>query len=135
MPHFSVIAEIKTKKYIGTENDIRSTVGDLDTQGSLYQYMSFTSLDGSTIPLVLRSVYMSDANFLKLFSSIETDELRKLLVRAELPSQDAVAFALGTLNNAHSLAEGAMLLGKWTLHCQLPQRFGWMAVWRDSAHC
>lgn len=112
MPHFSVIAEIKTKKYIGTENDIRSTVGDLDTQGSLYQYMSFTSLDGSTIPLVLRSVYMSDANFLKLFSSIETDELRKLLVRAELPSQDAVAFALGTLNNAHSLAEGAMLLGK-----------------------
>ncbi len=112
MPHFSVIAEKKVQKYVGAENDIRSTIGDLDSQGSLYQYMSFTSLDGETIPLVNRSVYMSDASFLKLFSSIETDELKKLLIRAELPSQDAVAFALGTLNNAHSLTEGAILLGK-----------------------
>lgn len=111
MPHFSVIAEKKVKKYIGTENDIRST-SDLDTQGSLYQYMSFTSLDGSTIPLESRNVYLSEQNFRKLFSSIETDELIKLLKRAELPSQDALAFALGTLNNAHSLAEGAVLLGR-----------------------
>ena len=112
MPHFSTIAEKKVKKYIGTENDIRSTTGDLDSQGSLYQYMSFTAPDGSAIPLVERHVYMSDTNFRKLFHSVDTDEVYRLLTLAKIPSQDAVAFALGTLTNTHSLAGGALLLSK-----------------------
>ncbi|HZJ83605.1 MAG TPA: zinc ribbon domain-containing protein [Clostridia bacterium] len=112
IPHFSVAGEKKVKKYVGTETDIRSTAGDLTTQGSLYQYMSFTALDGSFIPMVQRSIYMSDSSFRKLFSSVQTDELRRLLLLAELPSQDAIAFSLGTLNDAQSLADAALLASR-----------------------
>lgn len=108
IPHFSLVGEKKVKKYVGTENDIRSTSGDISTQGSLYQYMSFTALDGSFIPMVQRSIYMSDSSFRKLFYTIQTEELKRLLLLAELPSQDAIAFSLGTLNDAQSLADAAL---------------------------
>jgi len=112
VPHFSAISEIKISKYIGTENDIRSTSGDLTSKGSMYQYKSFSGLNGEFIPMVMRDVYMSDSNFRRLFHSIGTDEVKSLLLQAKLPSQDSVAFALGTLNNAHSLTDSMLLLGQ-----------------------
>lgn len=110
VPHFSTVGEKKVKKYVGTETDIRTTSGDMETKGSSYQYMSFTAPDGSFIPLNERSVYMSDAAFNQLYLSINTEELKNILLMANLPTENSVAFALGTLNNASSVADSIILL-------------------------
>ena len=112
MPHFSTIAEKKVKDYVGMENDIRTVTGDLKTKGSLYQYGSYTTLSGEFIPIPERSVYMSEDSFRRLYLSIDTEELRKILLVAKLPTQDATAFALGTLNNAQSITDAAILLSR-----------------------
>ena len=112
VPHFSVIGEKKVKKFAGTEPDMRSAASELSPKGSVYQYMGFSDLDGNIIPLVRRNVYMSDSSFQRLFFSIKTDELKRLLLLAELPSQDATSFALGTLNDAQSLADVALMASR-----------------------
>ncbi|MHA1623269.1 MAG: hypothetical protein ACTSVO_14150, partial [Candidatus Heimdallarchaeaceae archaeon] len=112
LPHFSALGEKKISSYLGTENDIRIPKADITTKGNMYQYGSFTNFDGDFIPLNERSVYMSDANFRKLFDAIKTDGLIEILEMANLPSNDSIAFALGTLNDVQSLSDGMILVSQ-----------------------
>lgn len=113
MPHFSVIGEKKTNKYIGVENEVRDTKGDLTTQGNLYQYSTVHALDGSLIPLAKREVFISDDKFQSLFyHGVDREKLLNILKSANLAPEDAMTFGLGTLCNAESTGDAAILFGK-----------------------